>query len=278
MHWEQIEADSYWVVFAAGFLAVALWESRSPNRNLSSEATRRWTRHGTVLFVTAVFTNLLHRASPIIVAMAMAGSRFSLLNRPWLPYWAKFIFSFVLLDLARYALHWSFHAVPLLWRVHQVHHSDPDFDLSTGVRNHPLESIVAQGALLAIVAILGAPPAAVMAVAAFSVAQSFFTHANASLPGWLERPLRWVFVTPDMHRVHHSEEVPEQSKNLGELFPWWDRIFRTYLESPAAGQERMKFGIKGFQNDECINLSFIFAQPFRSPQEETLQEVPANGD
>jgi sterol desaturase/sphingolipid hydroxylase (fatty acid hydroxylase superfamily) len=163
--------------------------------------------------------------------------------------------------------------------MHQVHHSDPDFDLSTGARNHPFESFFAQAGLLAAVAILGPPPAAVLALGVSSAAQAFFTHANAALPAWLEKPLRWVFVTPDMHRVHHSEEIHEQSMNLGELFPWWDHIFRTYLECPAAGQKRMKFGIKGFQNDECLDLSFMLAQPFRSaPQDRPLQEPSLNAD
>jgi len=274
MHWVRIELDAYWIVFVAGFLAVAIWESRSPNRSLSSEVTRRWSRHGMLLFTTSIVSSVLHRATPVVVAIAIANTRFGLLNQPWPSYWLRFVLAFVLLDLVRYAIHWSFHAVPLFWRMHQVHHSDPDFDLSTGARNHPLESVVAQGGMLVAVAILGAPPAAVLAVAVFSTAQSFFTHANASLPGWLERPLRWVFVTPDMHRVHHSEEISEQSRNFGELFPWWDRLFQTYLAAPAAGQERMKFGLKGLQNDECLDLSFMLLQPFRrEPQEVTSQET-----
>jgi sterol desaturase/sphingolipid hydroxylase (fatty acid hydroxylase superfamily) len=165
--------------------------------------------------------------------------------------------------------------VPFLWRVHHVHHSDPDFDLSTGARAHPIEVALTQGANLAAVAILAAPVAAVLAAELFSCAQSFFSHANASLPAWVEEPLRWVFVTPDMHRIHHSEEVGEQGKNLGDIFPWWDRLFRTYQQTPDAGQDRMVVGLKGFQNEGSLNLSFMLLHPFRlQPQETGTPDTP----
>jgi len=275
MPWGRIENDAYWLMFLASFIVVAIWESLRPKRNLSSGVTRRWSRHGIILLAATIVSIALYRASPVIVAVAMVNSRFGLLNKPWLPSPVRFIFAILLLDLVRYAVHRSFHAVPFLWRVHHVHHSDPDLDLSTGARAHPVETILTQGANLAAVAILAAPPAAVLAVELFSCAQSFFSHANASLPGWLEKPLRWMFVTPDMHRVHHSEEVREQSRNLGDIFPWWDHVFRTYLEVPAAGQDRMLVGLKGFQNDESLNLAFMLLHPFRlQPREVTSQETP----
>jgi len=207
-------------------------------------------------------------------AVAMVNSSFGLLSKPWLPFPVRFIFAILLLDLVRYAVHWSYHVVPFLWRVHHVHHSDPDLDVSTGARAHPIEVILTQGANLATVAILAAPPAAVLTTELLSCAESFFSHANASLPGWLERPLRWMFVTPDMHRIHHSQEFQEQSKNLGDVFPWWDRLFRTYLEAPAAGQDRMLVGLKGFQSDESLDVSFMLLQPFRIQRQET-EETPA---
>jgi sterol desaturase/sphingolipid hydroxylase (fatty acid hydroxylase superfamily) len=207
--------------------------------------------------------------------VAMVHSRFGLLNKAWLPLPLRLILGILLLDFVRYAVHWSYHAVPFLWRFHYVHHSDPDFDLSSGVRAHPVEVALTQGSNLAAVAILAAPPVAVLAAELFSCAQGFFSHANASLPEWLEKPLRWMFVTPDMHRVHHSEEIQEQSRNLGEVFPWWDHLFRTYLKAPAAGQDRMLFGIKGIQNEESLNFTFMLLHPFRQqPQEMALPETP----
>jgi len=276
MPWARIESGAYWSLFLASFILVATWESLRPKQNLSSPVQRRWSRHGIILLVASVVSVGLYRASPVIVSVAMMNRRFGLLNKPWLPFTLRFIFAVLLLDLVRYAVHRSYHAVPILWRVHQVHHSDPDFDLSTGARAHPLEVTLMQGANLAAVAILAAPPAAVLALELFSAAQVFFSHANASLPAWIEKPLRRVFVTPDMHRVHHSEEVSEQSRNLGDIFPWWDHLFRTYLEAPAAGQDHVVVGLKGAQNEGSLTLGFMLLQPFRlQPQESVPPETPA---
>ena len=276
MPWARIENNSYWLVFLASFLAVATWESLRPKQDLSSAANRRWTSHGVLFFAATVVSMLLYRSSPVLLAFAARNSRFGLLNKPWLPYAARFIFSLVLLDLVRYAVHRCHHAVFLLWRVHHVHHSDPDFDLSTGTRAHPIETALALGAELGAIAILAAPPASVLAGELLSCVQAFFSHANASLPAWLEKPIRWMFVTPDMHRIHHSEEIREQSANFGEIFPWWDHLFDTYLDAPAAGQDRMRIGLKGFQNDNSLNISFMLLHPFRKQlQEPTPQETPA---
>jgi sterol desaturase/sphingolipid hydroxylase (fatty acid hydroxylase superfamily) len=275
MAWGRIESSAFWLMFVGIFILVAIWESLRPKRNLSSAVTRRWSHHGIILFAATVVSVSLYRASPVIVAVAMVHSRLGLLNKPWLPFPVRFLLAILLLDLVRYAVHRSYHAVPFLWRLHHVHHSDPDFDLSTGVRAHPIEVTVTQGSNLVAVAVLAAPPAAVLITELFSCAQTFFSHANASLPEWLEKPLRWMFVTPDMHRIHHSEEVQEQSRNLGDIFPWWDHLFRTYLKAPAAGQDRMLCGVKGFQNDESLNLTFMLLYPFRhQPQEVTSQETP----
>jgi sterol desaturase/sphingolipid hydroxylase (fatty acid hydroxylase superfamily) len=275
MPWGQIESHSYLIVFLASFFAVGVWESLRPKRDLSAPIVGRWSRHGILLFVATVVSLALFRASPILVAMASAHSRFGLLNKPWLPFPLRFIAAILLIDLTKYAVHRAHHALPFLWRVHHVHHSDPDFDVSTGARAHPIETTLMQGGVLAAVAILAAPPSAVVVAELFSCAQSFFSHANASLPEWVEKPLRRVFVTPDMHRIHHSEEVPEQFKNLGDIFPWWDHLFRTYLENPAAGQDHMRVGLKGFHTDESLKLSYMLLHPFRlQPQEATLPETP----
>ncbi len=272
IRWERIESNVYWLVFVCAFILVAIWESLRPKHSLSSSVTRRWSHHGTVFLGTTVLSVLLYRISPVIIAMAAAHSRVGLLNRSWLPYPVRFVAAILLLDLIRYGVHRSYHAVPLLWRFHHVHHSDPEFDLSTGVRAHPIEVSLTQGLNLAAVALFAAPPAAVVVLELFSCAQLFFSHANATLPEWVEKPLRWIFVTPDMHRVHHSEEVQEQSRNLGELFPWWDHLFQTYLQAPAAGQDGIRFGIKGFQNDESLNLAFMLLHPFRRQAEEVFPQ------
>ena len=173
------------------------------------------------------------------------------------------------LDLVRYSTHRLSHSVGALWRFHQVHHSDPDFDISTALRVHPIEVVLTQGAYLLTVAVLAPPVVAVLIAELGSILQSFFSHANASLPRWVEKPLRAVFVTPDMHRIHHSEEVAEQYKNLSDIFPWWDHLFGTYVEKPAAGDDKIVTGRKGFQNERSLGIGFMLAQPFRKDSEQT---------
>lgn len=263
MSWTGIQANLYWILFSAGLVAVALWEVWRPWRAVSEQLTRRWWNHALLVGIAAGVSAFVYRASVVAVAVAVANSKFGLLNRPWLPLAARWILGFVLLDLVRYGLHRAFHSVPLLWRVHQVHHSDPDVDLSTGLRNHPLETIAAQGALCLTIAVLAPPPSAVLAMELVALLQAVFSHANANLPVWMERLVGTLVVTPRMHRVHHSEEMREQNANLGEVFPWWDHVFGTYLARPAAGFDDMRFGLEGSQNPTCAGLLFMLTQPFR---------------
>lgn len=262
MPWDRIESYSYWILFVATFLAVAVWESFRPRADLSATPGRRWSTHGLVLVVCTIVSVGLYRASPVVVALAFGGNRFGLLNKPWIPLAGRCILAVLLLDFVKYAVHRAFHSVSFLWRVHQVHHSDPDFDVSTAARVHPIEVVVLQGAYFAAIAIFAPPVIGVLIAELLSAFESFFGHANASLPGWAERPLRLLFVTPDMHRIHHSEEVREQYTNYGDCFPWWDRLFRTYLDQPAAGQKEMVVGLKGYQNDASLGVGFMLRQPF----------------
>jgi sterol desaturase/sphingolipid hydroxylase (fatty acid hydroxylase superfamily) len=274
--WVRMESNGYWLTFLLSFVAVGIWELLQPLRNLSAVTTRRWGRHGLILVVHNLLSVAVYRVSPVILAVTMMNSRLGILNKTWIPFVPRFVAALLVLDLVKYAVHRSYHAVPFLWRAHHVHHSDPDFDLSTGVRAHPIETILMLGATLSAIAILAIPPAAVLTAELFSCAQTFFSHANASLPEWLERPLRWVFITPDLHRIHHSEELQEQWTNLGDVFSWWDRVFRTYLDIPASGKENLRVGLKGFQNDASLGLAFMLLHPFRlQPEEEAAQATRA---
>jgi sterol desaturase/sphingolipid hydroxylase (fatty acid hydroxylase superfamily) len=214
------------------------------------------------MIVCTIVSVGLYRASPVVVAVAFAGSRYGLLNKSWIPFVGRCILAILLLDFVKYGVHRAFHAVSFLWRVHRVHHSDPDFDVSTAARVHPIEVVVLQGAYFAAIAIFAPPVIGVLIAELLSAFESFFGHANASLPGWVEKPLRLVLVTPDMHRIHHSEEVEEQYTNYGDCFPWWDRLFRTYLEQPAAGPQEIVVGLKGYQNEASLGVGFMLSQPF----------------
>jgi sterol desaturase/sphingolipid hydroxylase (fatty acid hydroxylase superfamily) len=273
--WILIEGRAFWALFTAAFLGTAIWESLRPKRILSGTVERRWGSHAIMLLAGSLVTTVLYRMSPVVLASAVQGSRFGFLNRPSLPFVARCLMTLLVLDLVRYGVHRATHSVHLLWRLHQVHHSDPDFDVSTAIRHHPAEVIFTQGAYLAAVAVLAPPAGAVLVAELASCLQSFVMHANASLPNWLEKSLRWIYITPDFHRIHHSAEVNEQSRNLGDILPWWDRLFRSYLAQPAAGQDGMVIGLKGIQPERSLSPRFLLMSPFRSlPDELPAADLP----
>ncbi len=169
----------------------------------------------------------------------------------------------VLLDLTIYGQHVSFHAVPVLWRLHRMHHADLDFDVTTGLRFHPGKILLSMAIKLAAVAAPGAPPVAVLAFEVMLNATSMFNHGNVRLPHGVDRVLRLVVVTPDMHRVRHSIERRETDSNFGFNLPWWDRVFGTYCAQPAAGHDAMTIGIEQFRDPRELWLDRMLVQPFR---------------
>ena len=167
------------------------------------------------------------------------------------------------LDLAIYLQHVLFHAVPALWRLHRMHHADLEFDVTTGARFHPIEILLSMGIKLGVVAALGAPAIAVLIFEVLLNATSMFNHSNVRMPVWIDRVLRWIVVTPDMHRVHHSIVARETNSNFGFNLPWWDRLFGTYRDQPAAGHEAMTIGIEQFREPAEQRLDRMLTQPFR---------------
>jgi len=259
--WTRLEGAVYWITLAGVFLGVAIWESIAPCRKLSIPAERRWSRHGMLLAISFVLGSLVLRISPVALAVLAAANPFAPLRR--LPFAASCFATVIVLDLVQYAAHWSLHHVPVLWRIHEVHHSDPDFDVSTGARFHPIEVLLTQAAAGGAILVLAPPPAAVLCAEILKIGSNLLEHANASLPARVEGLIRRVFVTPDLHRIHHSADAAEQSRNLGQIFPWWDRLFGTYVGRPAAGAA-FKTGLEGFQNSGSLNLGFMLAEPFRT--------------
>jgi sterol desaturase/sphingolipid hydroxylase (fatty acid hydroxylase superfamily) len=274
MLWARIEGAAYWSCFVAMFLAVAIWESFRPKRELSTAAERRWKNHGMLLVIVAVVSTVLLRVSPVVLAVAVAGSRFGLLNKPWLPLVVRCALAVALLDLLQYWIHWSFHHVPWLWRVHQVHHSDPDYDVSTAARFHPLEVLYSQGIRFGAIALLAPPAAGVFIAELLSVIVNLSAHANASLPERVENALGSTFVTPDLHRIHHSLDSEEQNLNLGQTFPWWDRLFGTYSPAALADEQDFRTGLKGLGGSDRLALGFLLAEPFRSTPAQTPGGTP----
>jgi sterol desaturase/sphingolipid hydroxylase (fatty acid hydroxylase superfamily) len=169
----------------------------------------------------------------------------------------------VYLDFAIYLQHVMFHAVPLLWRLHMVHHADLDIDATTGVRFHVLEILISMGIKMAAVVLLGAPALAVLIFEVLLNATSMFSHGNARMPAWLERLLRLFVVTPDMHRVHHSIHPNETNSNFGFNAPWWDYLFGTYKAQPADGHEGMTIGLEQFRDERRADrLHWMLLLPF----------------
>ena len=168
----------------------------------------------------------------------------------------------VLLDLAIYLQHVMFHAVPALWRLHMVHHSDQDFDFTTAIRFHPVEIVLSIVIKFAVIAALGPPPAGVFIFAVLLNATAMFNHGNIRLAKGLDRWLRWIIVTPDMHRVHHSVEINECNSNFGFNLPWWDRLLGTYRAQPRAGHEAMQIGVTQLHQEESRGLINLLVVPF----------------
>jgi sterol desaturase/sphingolipid hydroxylase (fatty acid hydroxylase superfamily) len=250
------------LVFA--LLAVALWETFRPRRALSAPTGRRWAHNAILGLLVNYPAHWIYPATAVAVAAAVSTNGYGLLNRAMLPFWLRCVASFLLLDLLRYGQHRLYHAIPLLWRIHRVHHSDPEVDCSSGFLFHPGELLLTQGSYLAVVAILAPPPSAVAALELMVLAQNVFAHGNVALPQPIDALLRRVWITPDMHRIHHSDEIKEQNTNFGTVFPWWDLVFRTYLRDPAAGQQKMRIGLRELQGQRSLNVLRMLALPFRN--------------
>lgn len=263
------EATIRLAIFLGVLAAMALWEVAAPRRRREIPRVIRWTNN---LALVVVDTIILRLSFPILaVGLAvMAEDRgWGLFNNLDVPFWAGIIVSMLLLDLTIYLQHVMFHAVPGLWRLHRMHHADLDFDATTGLRFHPVEIVLSMAIKLAVVAALGAPPVAVLVFEVILNATSLFNHGNIRLPPSVDRVLRWVLVTPDMHRVHHSTDPRETNSNFGFSVPWWDRALGTYRAQPAKGHVRMEVGIPQFRTRRDLWLDRMLVQPLRGPDDRT---------
>jgi sterol desaturase/sphingolipid hydroxylase (fatty acid hydroxylase superfamily) len=207
--------------------------------------------------ITAICDERLHFLQSLKILSEARG--FGLFNALSVPPWLSVVASVVVLDLAIYLQHVLFHAVPGLWRLHRMHHSDLEFDVSTGLRFHPIEILLSMLIKLAVIAAIGAPPLAVLIFEVLLNATSIFNHANIRVPGKVDRVLRWFVVT---HRVHHSILVRETNSNFGFNLPWWDRLFGTYRAQPTAGHETMTIGVKQFRDPRDLRMDRMLLQPF----------------
>lgn len=251
--------------FLGVLVAMMLWEVAAPRRRREIPRVIRWTNN---LALVVLDTAILRLTFPILaVGLAvMAQQRgWGFFNVVDAPAWVAVLVSMLALDLAIYLQHVMFHAVPGLWRLHRMHHADLDFDATTGLRFHPVEILVSMGIKLAVVAALGPPAVAVLVFEVLLNATALFNHANIELPGGVDRVLRLIVVTPDMHRVHHSSDPAETNSNYGFNLPWWDRLLGTYRAQPAKGHQGMEIGIEQFRTRRDLWLDRMLVQPLRGP-------------
>jgi sterol desaturase/sphingolipid hydroxylase (fatty acid hydroxylase superfamily) len=249
--------------FGGVFGVMAIWEFVGPRRKQAIGRGMRWPNNLGVVVVDTLLVRILFRTTAIGLALVAEARGFGLFNVVALPAWVGVAASVILLDLAIYLQHVLFHAAPTLWRLHRMHHADLEFDVTTGLRFHPIEILLSMVIKLTVVAALGAPALAVLIFEMLLNATSMFNHGNVRVPLGLDRMLRWMVVTPDMHRVHHSILSRETNSNFGFNLPWWDRLFGTYRAQPAAGHEGMTIGILQFRDPRELGLDRMLLQPLR---------------
>jgi sterol desaturase/sphingolipid hydroxylase (fatty acid hydroxylase superfamily) len=251
--------------FVAVLAVMVAWELLAPRRPRRLARRQRWPANLGIVALNTVIVRLLFPTAAVGVAFAAEAHGWGLLQRDAVPQWAALAAGIVLLDLAIYLQHVTFHAVPGLWRLHRMHHADLDIDVTTGARFHPAEIVLSMLIKFAVIAALGVPAVAVVVFEVLLNATSMFNHGNVRVPAALEPVLRLLLVTPDMHRVHHSVERDETNSNFGFNLSLWDRLFGTYRAQPRAGHEAMAIGIPDFRGTaQCAGLPGMLAMPFQS--------------
>jgi sterol desaturase/sphingolipid hydroxylase (fatty acid hydroxylase superfamily) len=259
------EAAIRLTVFLGILVAMMLWELAAPRRRQEIPRVLRWSNNLGLVVLDALILRLTFPILAVGLAVIGAERGWGLFNTIGAPGWVAILVSVLLLDLAIYLQHVLFHAVPGLWRLHRMHHADLEFDATTGLRFHPVEIVMSMGIKLAVVAALGPPAVAVLIFEVLLNSTALFNHANIDLPRRVDRWLRLIVVTPDMHRVHHSTDPRETNSNYGFNLPWWDRLLGTYVAQPAKGHRDMEIGIEQFRTRRDLWIDRILVQPLRGP-------------
>ncbi len=257
-------ADLWRLSFFIGILAcMAVLEFTLPRRNVDARRKLRWTNNIGIVILDSAIVRILLPTTTIAVAIYAENSGYGLFNLITIPYFVALVLSVLLLDVLIYGQHVVFHKIHWLWRFHRMHHSDTHIDVTTGIRFHPVEIILSLLIKFAAIIILGIPAVAILLFEIILNATSMITHSNLRLPLWLDKALRWLFVTPDMHRIHHSVYRQETDSNYGFNLSVWDRLFGTYIEQPRDTHEKMLIGINQFRDHREQIVDKLLSQPFR---------------
>jgi sterol desaturase/sphingolipid hydroxylase (fatty acid hydroxylase superfamily) len=256
--------ELYASVYFGAIVVVALLEHVHPRRVPGETLRQRWFGNFSLTILCHVLVRIVFPVVGVGWAIVCEERGIGLLNQVQWPWWGELGLTILALDLAFYVQHVLLHRVPVLWRLHKTHHSDLEYDFTTGVRFHPFEALYTTGVVMAVTAAVGAPPWTVVISQLLSVMVAFVEHANVRVPHAIDRALRVVVVTPDMHRIHHSQDVHEGDSNFANTFSFWDRLFGTYVAEPAAGHDRIAFGVADFTEPKHQTLPGLLATPFRS--------------
>lgn len=261
-----------------GLLALFLaWELYWPRRGRERDRRSRWTTNGLIIALDTVILRLLFPTAAVGAALWTNEYQVGLLQWLAAPWWVALLLGVVLLDLVVWAQHLLFHQVPWLWRFHRMHHTDVDLDTTSGLRFHPVEMVLSMLIKIGAVVALGVPAAAVILFEVLLNATSLFNHSNIRIGQRLDAVLRYLVVTPDMHRVHHSVKKWETNSNYGFNLPWWDRLFGTYRAQPEDGHQGMQIGLEYFRASDDNRFRAVLLQPFKEPQR-SVQETPQDDE
>lgn len=254
------------LVFVGVLVLMATLEALMPKRRREQTRVRRWTNNLLLVVTNSVALRIIGPVSAVVAADYALDNNWGLLSASPipLPLWAEVVVGVVLLDFAIYVQHVASHKIPLLWRMHRVHHADRDIDVTTGIRFHPLEAVLSMAYKCVIILLLGPITLAVIAFEIVLNASAMFNHANMRLPQSLDRVLRWVIVTPDSHRVHHSTIHTETDSNYGFFLSVWDRLCSTYTAQPSQGHEGMTIGLSEYQTEKPASLLWCMTLPFKA--------------
>ena len=250
-------------VFVGILILMMLWEATAPRRQLRYSRWQRWPINIGLSAITAVLLRFSIGGIAYFSAILASEMQFGLLNMLVLPNWLSLIVALILFDLAVFGQHLAMHRWPLLWRLHKVHHTDLDFDVTTAVRFHPVEIVLSLIYKVIIISLLGAPALAVLIFELILSTSALFNHGNIMIPVQWDKRLRWLLVTPDMHRIHHSTTQTETDSNFGFSISIWDRLFGTYTDEPALGQSGMKIGLSQFRYSPAVTLKKLLLMPFK---------------
>jgi len=241
-----------------------VWEAKAPRRTLRYSRWQRWPVNISLSVITTVLLRFTIGSLAYLAALLIDAEQLGLLNLASLPVWLDVFIALVLFDLAVFSQHMAMHKWPVLWRLHKVHHSDLDFDVTTAVRFHPVEIILSLFYKILIIGLVGAPAIAVLIFEIILSSSALFNHGNVKLPDGWDKTLRHVFVTPDMHRIHHSIHPFETDSNFGFSISLWDRLFGSYTATPKSPHETMKIGLKQYPNSFKVGLWQLLKMPFQS--------------